>query len=49
MKAFINLLILTNEYNTAEEVEDALLALLEENETEGFKVIWSKSREAKDE
>ena len=45
MKAFINLLIKTDVYSTVEDIEDAVLALFEE-EAESLKVIWSKSSEA---
>ncbi len=45
MKAFINLLIETKDYEDVERLEDAVLHLCEE---EGLKVIWSKSKEAED-
>ena len=49
MKAFVNLLIQTDNYCDVEELKDNILHILEEeSETEGFKVIWSKSKEVKD-
>jgi len=45
MKAFINLLIETKDYDDPESLEDAVLHLCE---GEGFKIIWSKSKEAED-
>jgi len=45
MKAFITLLIQSDVYSDAEQFEDAILHLCEE---EGLKVIWSKSNEAKE-
>ncbi len=46
MKAFINLLVVTDAYDGPLQVEDAVLALIEEDMV--MKVIWSKSKEAKE-
>lgn len=43
MKAFINLLIETDAYESPERLLDNILALCEEDE---LKVIWFKAKEA---
>ena len=45
MKAFLNLLIISDAYDDADALEDAVLAALE---AEGFKIPWHKSKEAED-
>lgn len=46
MKAFINLLVSSENYDTPDQIEDIVLAVLEQEQD--FKVLWHKSSEAKD-